>query len=557
MLNALANVTAASADAVAPLAPTLVDWSRAQFALTAMFHWCFVPLTLGLGVIMAVMETLYVKTGDPKWRRTTRFWQKIFGINFAIGVATGIILEFEFGTNWSNYSWLVGDIFGAPLAIEGILAFFMEATFISIMFFGWDKVGKKAHLASTWLTTAGATFSALWILVANAWMQNPVGWRFNPDTMRTEMTDFWAVALSPFAINKFLHTVTSSWMLGAAVVVGIASWYLLKNREKVFALDSVRVAAAVGFAGLLLTLYTGDKSAYQVAGAQPMKFAAMEGLYDGGTGVEITAVGILNAEKKYDDTQKPMLWDVALPKVLSLLATHSLDGHVPGVSDIVRGGYKDKDGVTTLSVSEKMALGKAVRRALGEYTATSKALREAQKRGDTAAVATATAHLEAQRKTLDAHFKYFGYGFFDSPADAIPHVPLTFYSFRVMVIIGVYYFALFPLLCWLVKTGRFAKMRGLQRLCVCSVPLAYICSQAGWIVAEVGRQPWAIQDILPLGAAVSNLDPTNVKVTFFIFLALFSVLLAAELRILSKQIQAGPEPLSGGLDPCDAGLGGH
>ena len=266
---------------------SLIDWSRAQFALTAIYHWIFVPLTLGLAVIMGIMETMYYRTGDEFWKRTAKFWMKLFGINFAIGVATGLILEFEFGTNWSNYSWFVGDIFGAPLAIEGILAFFMEATFIAVMFFGWDKVSKKFHLASTWLTGLGATISAWWILVANAWMQNPVGMEFNPDTVRNEMVDFWAVALSPTAVNKFFHTVLSGWVLGAVFVVGVACWFLLKKRNKKFALSSIKIAAWVGLVSALLSAWTGDGSGYQVAQTQPMKLAAMEGYYEGQQGGRI------------------------------------------------------------------------------------------------------------------------------------------------------------------------------------------------------------------------------------------------------------------------------
>ena len=260
---------------------SLVEWSRAQFALTAMYHWLFVPLTLGLGVIQAIMETIYVRTGKEEWKTTAQFWMKLFGVNFAIGVATGLIMEFEFGTNWSNYSWFVGDIFGAPLAIEGIVAFFMEATFIAVMFFGWEKVSKRFHLVSTWLTIVGASLSALWILVANAWMQYPAGMEFNPDTVRNEMFDFWAVALSPVAINKFFHTVISSWIVGAVFVIGVSSWYLIKKREKHFALRSIRVAALFGLTASVLTLWTGDNSAYQVAQRHPMKLAAMEGLYQG------------------------------------------------------------------------------------------------------------------------------------------------------------------------------------------------------------------------------------------------------------------------------------
>jgi cytochrome d ubiquinol oxidase subunit I len=505
--------------------PSLIEWSRAQFALTAMFHWIFVPLTLGLGVIMSVMETYYVRTGAPKWRRATRFWQKIFGINFAVGVATGIILEFEFGTNWSNYSWFVGDIFGAPLAIEGIFAFFMETTFIAVMFFAWEKVGKGFHLASTWLTTIGATLSALWILVANAWMQHPVGMAFNPETARNEMVDFWAL-ISPFAVNKFFHTVLSGWMLGAAVVVGISAWFLLRKRETVFAKDSMKVGAAVGLIGILLTMFTGDRSAFLVAKHQPMKLAAMEGLYDGGHGVNLTAIGIINTGKKYDDKSKPMLWEIPVPKILSLLATHSLEGYVPGVNDIICGGY-EAGGSVELPVGEKMKRGKLAISALREY-------RKAMKAGDSNAAATAKAE-------LDANYRYFGYGYFNAPSDAVPNVPLVFYSFRIMVGLGIYFLFLFVLTWLAARKPYLERKRWLLWLNLASIPLAYVASQAGWIVAEVGRQPWAIQDTLPVFAAVSDIKVGAVQVTFFLFLFLFTLLFAADLRILLKQIKDGPE----------------
>ena len=264
--------------------PTLIDWSRAQFALTAIYHWLFVPLTLGLALIMGIMETCYYRTGKPFWKDTAIFWQRLFGVNFAIGVATGLILEFEFGTNWSNYSWFVGDIFGAPLAIEGIVAFFMESTFVAVMFFGWQKVSRGFHLAATWLTGLGATISAWWILVANAWMQNPVGCTFNPNTVRNEMTSFAEVALSPFAIHKFCHTVSSTWVVGAVFVCAVSCWYLLHRREQEMARQSIKIASIVGIAAALITMMTGDFSAVQVAEKQPMKLAAMEALYDGARG---------------------------------------------------------------------------------------------------------------------------------------------------------------------------------------------------------------------------------------------------------------------------------
>lgn len=263
---------------------SLVDWSRAQFALTAMYHWVFVPLTLGITFILAFMETLYVKTGNEEWKKITKFWMTIFGINFAIGVATGIILEFEFGTNWSNYSWFVGDIFGAPLAIEGILAFFMESTFIAIMFFGWNKVGKKTHLLATWLTAIGANLSALWILVANGWMQKPVGMVFNPETARNEMQSFWDVLFSQTAVDKWLHATSSGFVLASVFVIGISAWYLLKNREIMLAKKSIVVASVFGLLSSVYLVWTGDNSARTIAHDQPMKFAALEGLYNGSEG---------------------------------------------------------------------------------------------------------------------------------------------------------------------------------------------------------------------------------------------------------------------------------
>lgn len=505
---------------------SLVDWSRAQFALTAMYHWLFVPLTLGLAVIMSIMETVYYKTGDEFWKRTTKFWMKIFGINFAIGVATGIILEFEFGTNWSNYSWFVGDIFGAPLAIEGIMAFFMEATFIAVMFFGWDKVSKRFHLASTWLVTLGATLSALWILVANAWMQYPVGMQFNPDSTRNEMFDFWAVALSPVAINKFFHTVFSGWMLGAIFVLGVSSWYLIKKREVRFAIDSAKVATYTGIVASLLLLYTGDGSAYQVAQKQPMKLAAMEGLYDGTEAAGLVAFGVLNPEKKQPaDSVNSFLFRVQIPKMLSFLSERDINAFVPGVNDIIEGGYQTKKG-RSLSIEERMKKGTIAVQALNDY-------KEAKKNKDEAGAVQA-------RQLLEDNFEHFGYGFFNSPTDAVPNVPLVFYSFRIMVILGLFFIVLFILVWFLIYKKKFENLKWLQWVCLLSIPLGYIATQTGWIVAELGRQPWAIQDILPVWTAVSNISTSAVKTTFFIFLVLFTVLLIAEIGIMTKQIKAGP-----------------
>ncbi len=502
---------------------TLVNWSRAQFAMTAMYHWLFVPLTLGLGVIMSIMETLYVRTGDEAWKKATKFWMTLFGVNFAIGVATGIILEFEFGTNWSNYSWFVGDIFGAPLAIEGIMAFFMEATFI----FGWNKVGKKFHLTSTWLTVTGATLSALWILVANAWMQYPAGMTFNPDTVRNEMTDFWSILLSPVAINKFFHTVLSGWVMGALFVVGVSAWFLLKKREVDFALKSIMVGAIFGLASSLLIAYTGDGSAYHVTQKQPMKLAAMEGLYEGKTGAGLVAFGILNPNKEsYNDTVNPYLFKIEIPKMLSMLGYRDAEAYVPGIRNIIEGGYETKNG-TALSFEEKQSRGKAAVQALADYKK--------------AVLAKDSIAATLYKSKLNENYSHFGYGYLDKPEDLIPNVPMVFYSFHIMVILGMYFIGLFAIVLFFTFRKRIQNAAWLLLICLLSIPLGYIASELGWVVAEVGRQPWAIQDILPVQAAISNISSDSVKITFFLFLILFSGLLLAEVRIMARQIKKGPE----------------
>lgn len=519
----------------------LIDWSRAQFAMTAIYHWLFVPLTLGLSVIMAIMETVYYKTGNEFWKRTAKFWMKIFGINFAIGVATGIILEFEFGTNWSNYSWFVGDIFGAPLAIEGILAFFMEATFVAVMFFGWNKVGKKFHLASTWLTGIGAAISAWWILVANSWMQYPVGMEFNPETVRNEMTDFFSVAFSPVAVTKFFHAVISSWIVGSVFVIAVASWYLLRKGEghRKFALSSIKVAGTVGLAASLVTLFTGDKSAYHVAQYQPMKLAAIEGLYEGGESVGLVGVGVLNPDKTwYDDGEEDFLFDFKIPYGLSLLATRDANGFVPGVKELIEGGYTLPDGGMALSAEEKMVRGRVAVEAMAGYREVSRALKTAD--ADSSDTAALEARLQEYDTILDNNMPYFGYGYIDDPKELLPNVPLNFYAFRIMVVLGSYFILFFIVLAFLAFKDRY-RQKWLQWVAVISLPLAYICSQAGWIVAEAGRQPWAIQDLMPVNVAVSNLSASSVQVTFFLFLALFTILLIAEIGIMVKAIKKGPE----------------
>ena len=507
---------------------SLIDWSRAQFALTAIYHWIFVPLTLGLAIIMAIMETLYVRTGKEFWKHTAKFWMKLFGINFAIGIATGLILEFEFGTNWSNYSWFVGDIFGAPLAIEGILAFFMEATFVAVMFFGWNKVSKRFHLTSTWLTGIGATLSAWWILVANAWMQYPVGMEFNPDTVRNEMVDFMAVATSPMAVVKFFHSVLSGWVLGAVFVVGVSCWFLLKKRNKEFALASMKIAAIFGLVASLLSLWSGDTSGYQVAKTQPMKLAAVEGLYEGGNNMGIVAVGLLNPEKNtYDDGKEPFAFRVEIPNLLSLLSGRTWDAYVPGIRNVIEGGYEMPDGTVALSAQEKMEKGKAAIIALDSY-------RKAKKEKDETAA-------NQYYQTLQDNVKYFGYGYIKDVNELVPNVPLNFYAFRIMVILGGYFIVFFAFLLYLIYKKDISRMKWMLYIGLWTIPFGYIAGQAGWIVAETGRQPWAIQDMLPTSAAISHLSVSSVQITFFIFLLLFTVMLVAGTRIMLREIKKGPE----------------
>lgn len=503
---------------------TVVDWSRWQFALTAIYHWLFVPLTLGLSLIVAVMESLYLKTKSEKWLAATKFWMTLFGINFAIGVATGIILEFEFGTNWSNYSWFVGDIFGAPLAIEGLIAFFMEATFVAVMFFGWNKVSPRFHLASTWLTAIGASISALWILVANAWMQYPVGMEFDPAQMRNVMDNFWDL-FSGIAVNKFFHAVFSGWALSGVFVIGVSAWFLYKKRNVGFAIRSIKVGGWIGLIGLLLTMYTGDGSAVEVTKHQPMKLAAMEGLYKGDKSQAIVALGVVNPDKRWDNDEKEYLFDISIPYGLSILAKHDPDAFVPGIADIVNGVSVNENGdtVNTVSYAERIELGKMSHEALRKYDI-------ARFQGDKEAMAAA-------EKELREYYPYFGYGYFDSVDEAIPPVGVTFYSFRVMVMLGSYFLLFYIVVLFAVyRRDWLQRHKWMQWVAMISVPFMWVCSEAGWMVAEVGRQPWTVQDLLPTKAAISEISSASVITTFWMFAVIFTVLLIAEVSIMLRQI---------------------
>ncbi|THB71746.1 MAG: cytochrome ubiquinol oxidase subunit I [Desulfobulbaceae bacterium] len=501
----------------------LVSWSRAQFALTAMYHWVFVPLTLGLSFLCAFFESIYVKTGKEEWRNLTKFWMTLFGINFAIGVATGIIMEFEFGTNWSNYSWMVGDIFGAPLAVEGIVAFFLEATFFVVMFFGWDRVSKGFHLFSTWMVAIGSNLSALWILVANGWMQFPTGMAFNPDTVRFEMQNFWEVLFSPVAIAKFTHTTSSSFLVGSLFVIAISSWFLMRGRHIDMAKKSIVVASVFGLFSFVYVGFTGDESAYVNASTQPMKLAAYEGLWEGERNAGLVAVGALNPAKKPGDDKDSFLFEITIPKALSLMANRDTDSFVPGIDDLVYGN--EAEGI--VGVDKKMERGKQALHHLTAY-------KEAKKSGDEAAAQTALASFKVDQD-------YLGFAYLTSPEEAVPPVQTTFYTFHIMVYLALFFgFICIAYLVYSLK-GTIEQKRWLFPLGIASFFLAMLASQAGWAVAEIGRQPWAIQDMMPVGVATSNIAKGNVIATFWMFTALFTLLLFAEVKIMLNVIKKGPE----------------
>ncbi|WP_028584165.1 cytochrome ubiquinol oxidase subunit I [Desulfogranum mediterraneum] len=502
---------------------TMVNWARGQFALTAMYHWLFVPLTLGISWIVAFYHTIYVRTGSEEWKNLTKFWMKLFGINFAIGVATGIIMEFEFGTNWSNYSWMVGDIFGAPLAIEGIVAFFLEATFFAVMFFGWNRVSKRFHLFSTWMVAVGSNLSAVWILIANAWMQYPVGQAFNPDTARFEMQSFSEVAFSPYAVAKFTHTTSSSMLVAALFILSISSWYLLRGRHVIMAKRSIVVAATLGLVASVFVVFNGDESAYRIAEVQPMKLAAFEGLWEGESGAGLVAIGVVNQDKRVDNEEEPFSLELRLPGLLSLMANRSFGSFVPGMKDLVYGNEEQQ----IVGAAQKMERGKLAISNLDGY-------KKALKEGDEEAAAL---HLAA----FDEHREFLGYGFLEKPEDAVPPVALSFNAFHIMVALGSLFPLIFLAYLYFSIKGNLEERKLLLGGGTLLYLLGMVATQAGWVVAEVGRQPWAIQDLLPVSVARTNLTVGTVQTTFFIFLALFTVLLLAEISIMAKQVSIGPK----------------
>jgi cytochrome d ubiquinol oxidase subunit I len=501
----------------------LVELSRLQFALTAMYHFLFVPLTLGLSVLVAMMETVYVMTGRTIWREMTKFWGLLFGINFALGVATGITMEFEFGMNWAYYSHYVGDIFGAPLAIEGLMAFFLEATFIGLFFFGWDKLSSRAHLAVTWMVALGSNLSALWILIANGWMQNPVGAAFNPDTMRMEVTDFVAVLFNPTAQAKFVHTVSAGYVCGAAFVLGVSAFYILRGRHLEMAKRSFVIAAAFGVAAALSVIVLGDESGYTITDNQKMKLAAMEAMWHTEPApAGFTVVGIPDMEAR------TTRFAINVPWVMGLIGTRSIDQQIPGIFELVDSTQKRiQAGLVAYDALEKLKKnrGDADARATFEKT-----------RGDLGYALLLKRYVEDPRQATPAQIH-------DAAWSTVPTVPYIFFTFRFMVLFGFILLGIFLVSLW--HTMREAEApRWLFRLALWALPLPWLASEFGWFVAEFGRQPWIIDGVLPTFLATSELGVYNLVLTIIGFTAVYGVLAVIEVSLMLKTIKDGPDATS-------------
>jgi cytochrome d ubiquinol oxidase subunit I len=504
----------------------LVDLSRLQFAATAMYHFLFVPLTLGMVWLLVIMESVYVMTGKVIWKDMTRFWGKLFGINFALGVTTGITMEFQFGTNWAYYSHYVGDIFGAPLAIEGLMAFFLESTFIGLFFFGWDKLSKPKHLMVTLLMAIGTNLSALWILIANGWMQNPVGAEFNWHTMRMEMTNFWDILMNPDAQVKFVHTVSAGYVTGAMFVLSISSWYLLKKRNVEFAKRSFSVAAAFGLAAAASVIVLGDESGYTVGEAQQTKMAAIEAMWQtkpAPAGLTLLA-GLNEAEHRNN-------WEIELPYVMGVIGTRSWSKTIPGIDEIkAKNRERILNGIPAVVALEQLRADRN--------------------------------NSEAEA-TLKAHMHDLGFGLLlkrytehvaeATPAmitqavdDTVPRVAPMFWSFRIMVGLGFAMLVLFALAMWSSLKGCFTEKPWLLKWAVLMLPMPWIAAELGWFVAEYGRQPWTIYGVLPTHLSVSTLSPASLYGSLLGFVGFYTVLLVVELYLMVKFARQGPGSLGTG-----------
>lgn len=500
----------------------VVELSRLQFAMTAMYHFLFVPLTLGLSILVAIMETVYVMTARPIWRQMTKFWGMLFGINFVLGVATGITMEFQFGMNWSYYSHYVGDVFGAPLAIEGLMAFFLEATFVGLFFFGWDKLSKLQHMVVAWLVAIGSNFSALWILIANGWMQHPVGAAFNPDTMRMEMTSFYEVLFNPVAQAKFVHTVSAGYVTASVFVLGVSAFYLIKGRHTDLARRSIAVAAAFGLASAFSVVVLGDESGYDAGQNQKMKMAAIEAMWETEPApASFTLFGIPDTEAR--ETK----YAVEIPYVMGLIGTRSLTQQIEGIDQLVDQAHQQiKSGIIAYD-----------------------ALRQIREQGDDTP--------QDVRATFDAHSADLGYAYLlkryvDDPRqateeqitmaanDTVPGVFEIFWAFRIMVGLG---FMFIGVMIFFFVRASFYRMqfpRWSLYAAVAIIPTPWIAAEMGWIVAEYGRQPWTVDGVLPTALSVSHLSVGDLLISLAGFAIFYSVLFVVEIGLMVKYIRKGP-----------------
>ncbi len=499
---------------------SVVDLSRLQFAMTAMYHFLFVPLTIGLSLLIAIMESVYVMTGRPIWRDLTKFWGLLFGINFAMGVATGITMEFQFGTNWAYYAQYVGDIFGVPLAVEGMMAFFLEATFVGLFFFGWDKLSKLGHLMVTWLVAIGSNLSALWILIANAWMQNPVGAEFNYQTMRMELTNMYEVFFNPVAQSKFVHTVGAGYVMGAIFVMAISAFYLLRGRNIAFAKRSMTVAASFGLASALSVVVLGDESGYTATEHQKMKIAAIEAMWETEEPpASFTVFGLP------DFDQRETHYEISVPWMLGLIATRSIDTEVPGIKDLV--AQAERKIRTGMQAYEALL----ILRANPDNKAARKALR--------ATVKTLGYGLLLKRytdKVVDATDEQIA----KAAWDTVPRVAPLFWSFRIMVGLGFYFIAFFAFAFYLSARRQFERYRWFLWASLFSLPLPWISCELGWFVAEYGRQPWAIEGVLPTFLGVSSVSSGNVLFSLIGFIVFYSALAIVDVFLMVKYVRIGP-----------------
>ncbi len=506
-----------------------VELSRLQFAATALYHFLFVPLTLGLSFLLAIMESAYVMTGREIWRDIARFWGKLFAINFAMGVATGITMEFQFGMNWAYYSHYVGDIFGAPLAIEGLMAFFLESTLVGLFVFGWDRLPKLGHLAVTWLVAIGSNLSALWILIANGWMQYPTGAAFNPDTMRMELTSFWDLLFNSVGQAKFVHTVGAGYVTGSIFVVAISSFYLLSGRFQAFAKRSIIVASAFGFAAALCVVVLGDESGYNVSENQKMKMAAIEAMWE----TEPAPAGF-NLIGIPDTVHRRVNYAIKIPWLLGIIGTRSFTQQIPGIDDLIAHAQERiRSGLVAYDALERIKQNRSDRPAAAQL---------ADHAADLGYALLLKRHVADPRKADDATIA-------QAAADTVPDIVTMFWSFRIMVGLGFYFIALFALLFWDASHRNFSR-RWLQRVTLWSLPLPWIAAELGWIVAEYGRQPWAIDGVLPTFLAVSSVSVAQVWFTFAGFVVFYSSLLVVDVMLMLRYIRMGPVEALGRPQPA-------